>query len=81
MRSLGLKGSTDWRQYCRSVRKPPDIPASPNSTYKKEWKGWGDWLGTGTIATLKREYLPFEQAREYVHKLRLNSQTEWRNNG
>ena len=23
----------------------------PNRTYKKEWKGMGDWLGTGNIAT------------------------------
>jgi hypothetical protein len=45
--------------------------------YKKEWKGWGDWLGTGTIATLQRDYRSFEQAREYGHKLGLKNWDEW----
>jgi Hypothetical methyltransferase/Phage-integrase repeat unit len=67
--SLGLKGSADWKEYCKSGRKPQDIPSHPGHIYKREWKGMGDWLGTGTIATLQREYLPFAQAREYVHKL------------
>jgi hypothetical protein len=38
----------------------------------------GDWLGTGTIATLQREYRPFEEAREYIRKLGINTQEEWR---
>ena len=29
--------------------KPQDIPSHPD-TYKDEWKGMGDWLGTGSIA-------------------------------
>jgi hypothetical protein len=28
-------------------KKPDDIPASPDGTYKKKgWLNWGDWLGT-----------------------------------
>jgi hypothetical protein len=37
----------------------------------------GDWLGTGTIATHLREYLPFEEARIYARGLGLKSQAEW----
>jgi hypothetical protein len=43
--TLGLKSRTDWKELCESGR-PKDIPSNPNLTYREEWKGWGDWLGT-----------------------------------
>jgi hypothetical protein len=48
---LGIKNQTEWYDYCKSGRKPDDIPMAANDVYKKEWKGFGDWLGTGTIAS------------------------------
>ncbi|MGY5151893.1 MAG: integrase repeat-containing protein [Candidatus Nitrosopumilus sp. bin_6a] len=45
-RSLKLKSFTEWRKYCKSGKKPDDIPSSPNITYKKDWKGVKDWIGT-----------------------------------
>jgi len=65
-------------KFCRTKERPKDIPANPSSVYAKEWKGWGDWLGTGIIATWKREYLPFEKAREFVRSLNLQSDEDWR---
>src|SRR6187200_1322626 len=37
----------------------------------------GDWLGTGYIAPSKREFRPFEEAREFAHSLGLKSSSEW----
>ena len=52
MRRLGLKSRDEWRAYCKSGKKPADIPAIPNQTYADAgWAGLGDWLGTGTLAT------------------------------
>ena len=48
--------------YCKSGRKPPEIPNRPDKVYKQHWKGFGDWLGTGVIATFNRKYLDFEAA-------------------
>ena len=48
--SLKLPNENQWRKYCKSGKKPADIPSTPSITYKKEWKGMGDWLGTGRIA-------------------------------
>ncbi len=48
VRALGLKNQADWRDFSRSDRKPDDIPSNPYRTYKAEWHGWGDWLGTDT---------------------------------
>ena len=57
---LGLKSQSDWKTYCKSRKKPDDIPYSPHLIYKnKGWKGIGDWLGTGKIATREVKYLPF----------------------
>jgi hypothetical protein len=38
----------------------------------------GDWLGTGRVADHLREYLSFEEAREFVHKLKLKNTNEWK---
>src|SRR5262249_17262392 len=56
-------------------QRPFDIPRKPNEVYAHQgWAGMGDWLGTGTIATHLREYLPFEKARILAHSLNLKSQ-------
>ena len=58
---------------------PADIPANPDNTYATEgWNGIGDWLGTGTIATNSRDFLPFHEARAFVHSLKFKSTREWK---
>jgi exonuclease I len=76
---LKLKGQKEWNDYCKSGQKPEDIPAAPQSTYNQVgWKGFGDWLGSGYVATNLREYKSFEEARDFVHKLNLKSLKEWK---
>ncbi|MBT4325709.1 MAG: hypothetical protein HOD60_02205 [Candidatus Nitrosopelagicus sp.] len=75
---LELTGSEDWKKYCKSGNKPEKIPSAPWNTYKKEWKSIGDWLGTGTIASQKRKYLTYDNAKKFVHKLHLSGSTAWR---
>ncbi|MGB7956484.1 MAG: integrase repeat-containing protein [Candidatus Nitrosopolaris sp.] len=76
---LGLKSLKAWTNYCKSGSKPADIPSNPNKTYGKDWKDWGNWLGSGNIAPQKRLYLKFEEGREFVQSLGLKSQAEWAN--
>jgi hypothetical protein len=76
--TLGLKNISQWENYHKSGEKPEDIPQKPYGTYKNQWKGFGDWLGTGTIATQSRTYRPFEEARKFVHMLELKNQREWK---
>jgi hypothetical protein len=78
VRSLGLQSTKEWRAYTKSGNKPDDIPNSPDFTYKKNFKGYGDWLGTGRVATNGRVYLPFKEAREFVRELNLKNIDEWR---
>jgi hypothetical protein len=81
---LRLRSVAEWRDYCKGhlpgkPKLPPDIPASPDKTYKdKGWEGFGDWLGTGSVASLKRTFRPFWQARKFARSLRLRNVNEWR---
>ena len=78
VRKLGLKNLAEWRKYCKLDEKPDDIPSDPAGVYKnKGWKSLGDWLGTGTVATFEREYRQFQQARKFVHTLKIKNRREW----
>jgi hypothetical protein len=77
VRRLGLRSKKEWQIYCKSGNKPDAIPSAPNTVYKDAWCNWGDWLGTGNIANQLREYLPFEEARTFVHGLGIENQDAW----
>ena len=76
--TLGLKNNLEWREYCRSKKKPSDIPVNPDRAYGSEFQGYGDWLGTGRPGPLNFMFLPFAQARSFVHSLKLKNHLEWR---
>jgi hypothetical protein len=76
--TLKLTNREGWKSYCKSGNKPDDVPSTPNQIYKKEWVGWGDWLGTGVIAYQNRNYLSYEKARDFVHKLKIQNTSQWR---
>ena len=76
---LQLKTGAEWREWAKTDYKPDDIPADPAGVYKNEgWVSWGDWLGTDVIASQNRVYRTFEEARNFVHQLKLNNQKEWK---
>jgi hypothetical protein len=76
---LKLKSSEEWKEYCRSGKKPLDIPVNPRQVYGKEWKGFGDWLGTGTIASYNIKFRSYTEARNFVHPLNLKDKMNGRN--
>ena len=76
-RKLGLKSRREWNEYCRSGNKSDDIPSGPKDVYKNEFKGFGDWLGTGKVATQEKIFRSYEGAREFVRKLELKGYKEW----
>ena len=36
VRSLGIKDYKDWKEYCKSGKKPDNIPSAPWNTYSKK---------------------------------------------
>ena len=78
-RSLHLKGIKEWKEYVKSGKKPVDIPVNSDRSYKNEgWISWTDFLNTNYISTAKRQYLSFEQAREFARSLHLKGIKEWK---
>ena len=78
VRSLKLTSQSDWDAYCRSGKRPADIPNRPHATYADTgWSGYGDWLGTGR-RTPGVGWRPFSEAQVFVQKLRLKSADDWR---
>jgi hypothetical protein len=77
IRKLGFTGTAEWKAYCKSNKKPDDIPTNPNSVYSAEWISMSDWLGTKPLRP-NGGWRPFEEARAFVRNLGLKSHTEWR---
>lgn len=77
--TVGLKSHKEWRIWARSEARPKSIPSNPPQAYKREkkWKGWGDWLGTGNVASSVRRYRPFKEARVFARQLRIQSVKAW----
>ena len=79
IQSLGLKNQEEWRQYTKGGKKPDDIPAGPGRYYKdKSWKGMGDWLGTGAIASFNKKFRTFASSQVFVRQLGIKSMAQWK---
>jgi hypothetical protein len=76
-RGLNLKNLKAWHIHAK-VKRPLDIPYSPHLIYGDSWKGYGDFLGTGIIATKDRKYWPFIKSRDFVRSLGLKNEKQWR---
>lgn len=77
--TLKIPSRSAWKSWAKSNARPIDIPVNPYGVYlNKGWTSWGDWLGTGRIATFDMIYRSFEEARAYVHSLGLKNQNEWK---
>ena len=76
-RSLKLKNWEEWKAFCKSDKRPIDIPYSPKRAYPNEYIDIGDWLGTFTKASWKIKYREFYKARSYLRSLNFKSLKEW----
>ena len=76
--TLNLKTQQEWISYVKSGNKPSNIPSKGDSKYKGQWKGFGDWLGTGRIADQHKEFLSFEDSMEYVRSMKFKTQEDFR---
>lgn len=83
-RSLRLESSTQWYAYLNKQRPdnpelPSDVPRSPHNVYAGQWRGWGDWLGTGNVAPFEKKFRLFEEARVFARTLGLRTGEDWQN--
>ncbi|HNL55681.1 MAG TPA: hypothetical protein PKI36_14815, partial [Turneriella sp.] len=48
VQKLGLRSNIEWREFCKTGKRPVDIPSNPEKAYPHQWRGWPDFLGTAT---------------------------------
>jgi len=75
-RSLGFQSAAEWHSFCR-VANLKNIPNNPREYYKDKWVSYMDWLGYHRTNKGK-DFLDFENAREFIRQLRLKNREEWR---
>ena len=84
VRSEGVQSMAQYR-YWHKMNIPARMPKYPNRAYKKEWTGWGDFLGVyneytrrpGVTSSGKGKFRTLAEARKYVRSLGLNGVSEW----
>ena len=74
MRGLGLKSAREWREYCKSGKKPADIPAEPIDIMRSWLVRLGRLARDGQDCCILRQYRPFKEARAFVRRLGLKSE-------
>ncbi len=78
IQSLGFISSKEFTDWAKTDQKPANIPAGPGRIYKdKGWKGYGDFLGTGYVATVNRDFMSFEEAKRFIQSTNVKSQAEF----
>ena len=75
--SLKLKSRNDWVLHTKSKNFPKNIPANVSQKFKKEWEGWGVFLGTGFVATFLRKYKSYEDSKKYIKFKKIKNEREW----
>jgi superfamily II DNA or RNA helicase len=77
-RSLKLDSIEGWYEFCRSKKRPADIPIKPNNAYANSgWINWGHWLGNGQRARILDGFRPFPKAKAFVRTLKIENQSDW----
>ena len=75
IKKFNIKSYSEWKVFCNSSLHESKIPKAPDQYYK-EWKGWGDFLGTGY--EINRDFLPYAEAKAFVNSLKLKNQNDWK---
>ena len=77
-RSLKLKSKTEWISYCSQNALPEGMPVAPWQAYKNQgFVDSSDFFGFEYVHASKRQYLPYEEAEAFVHKLDLKNLKQW----
>ena len=79
VKNLKIKSQKEWYQYCKSGKKPKNLPHSIDRAYKeKGWVSWGDFFDNGKIADQFKVYMPFLEVKKYVKSRGFKNQREWK---
>lgn len=77
VRKENIKSAHQYSHWWK-LHTPSKLPKRPDRAYKKEWKGWGYFLGNyNDFPFVRQKYRSYEDAREYAHSLNLKTVSDW----
>lgn len=77
-RGAGVKTGIQWEQMSKDKVLPIGVPAQPYKVYKGKFKNWGEFLGTGHVATKDKAFMSYEEARSWAKSLNITNMIEWK---
>ena len=78
-RSLKLKSAREWLEYVKYEEFPDDIPKSPNTVYKDEWRGYNDWLREDERVIQNFHFIEHDEAKSILKKHNIQSRAAYFN--
>jgi hypothetical protein len=79
VKRLGIRKFEDYRRMNPELRKSLYLPSSPDSFYiNKGWISWPQFFERENLIHNRFEFIPYQEARKIVIKLKIRSQAEYR---
>lgn len=79
-RRMKFATMTEYQNYCREHERNKTIhklPIYPQRAYPTEFVDWPTFLGNDNVANTKRTFLPYKEARKFIHQLNLKNYYDW----
>lgn len=77
-RGAGIKTGVQWEQMSKDKVLPIGVPAQPYKVYKGKFQNWGEFLGTGHVATKDKAFMSYEEAKNWALLNKITSLLEWK---
>lgn len=77
-RSAGVRTGAQWKQMSKDGLLPVGVPAQPYKVYIGRFVDWGEFLGTGHVATKDKTFVAYEEAKNWARSLDVKNMIEWK---
>ncbi len=80
LKKAGVKTSWEFKKLRYAHNLPKGIPSQPERTYKKDWKGYGEFMGTNRKGDWqdRKNYKSYKAAKKWARESSINSLKEYR---
>jgi len=76
--ALHLSGKAAFDKWAATAERADNIPACPHLTYKNaDWESWHEFLGHTGRKRGRCHFLPFQEARAWVHAQQITNTKAW----
>ena len=72
-----IKNKTTFDKLKKLKKISSKIPSLPNQIYKKNWKGWNDFLNSNYISPAQIKFKNYNDAKKYALSLKLKGMKYW----